>query len=61
MTTDTPTRITPKGCRCEDCGFRIRGKLHSEGIHHKTVTDPGNKDARKRRTGQATRRRRGLR
>ena len=25
--------------RCSDCGFRIRGKNHREGIHHRTVID----------------------
>ena len=28
-----PTRTRPL---CPDCGFRIRGDNHNEGIHHKT-------------------------
>ena len=26
-----------KSCRCPHCGFRIRGKGHEEGHHHKNI------------------------
>ena len=26
-------RIIP---RCKDCGYRVRGKNHTEGTHHKS-------------------------
>lgn len=33
----TPTK--PSGKRCKVCGFRVRGKHHEEGIHHKTIAN----------------------
>jgi len=44
MTTRTEQHPQSLDKRCPECGFRARGKNHTEGFHHKHgmlgITDP---------------------